>query len=283
MSALTPTLLVADYTALEVVILADLCKRLFGDTQLEALTAPGTDIHSHNARLVFGEYLHWIVPSPSGESSTAGYPFAGQRVDAIPEAEFAEHPYGKELRRLIKTVWYGLQYGKGAYGFASLPGADGEEIGEETAQAMLDGIRAMVPGPFSWQEWAREYVDEHRGIYSLGGRWCDLSAETEEAAPEWLRRRAYRRAYNFPMQATGAEIISDAMVRLAASPAWHATGFRVCLQVHDELVARGPLDRVDEAGRILRECMESATANGTRLLVPLRATCGHGPNYYEAK
>lgn len=264
------TLLVRDYHALEMVVQADLCKRLFGDTQLEALTAPGTDIHSHNARLVFGKHLGWKCPD-------------GRSVKSIPEHAFAEHPYGHKLRQMIKAVWYGLQYGKGAYGFSTLPGPDGNPIGEDAAQTMLDAIKAAVPGPFTWQAWCRQFVDNYRGIYSLGGRWCDLEQETDANAPDWLRRRAYRRAYNFPLQATAAEIIGDAMVRLAASDAWCETGFRVCLQVHDELVARGPLERVDAADAELKRCMEAATANGNPLVAPLRTSGGHAFDYHSAK
>jgi DNA polymerase-1 len=272
----TDTLLVADYSALEVVILADLCKRLFGDEQLTKVVAPGApDIHCENAKTVFGFYLGWRVP--------AGMPYAGQRVDDIPTAEFKKHPYGAVLRDMIKTVWYGLQYGKGAYGFSTLDGPDGKPIGEEVAQKMLDGIAAAVPGPFKWQRWCREYVKKNRGIYSLGGRWCPLEEETAEWAPEWLRNRGYRRAYNFPIQASAAELIGDAMIRVNADPEMTATGFRICLQVHDELVMRGPEKNVERAGERLRKHMVEATCNGTPLLIPLQASVGHGPNYYEAK
>lgn len=278
-------LLVADYSALEVVILADLCKRLFRDTQLEAMVAPGApDIHVENAKMVFGHYLGWTVPAfalVDGKSVACTY--AGHRVDEIPSAEFKKHPYGAILRVMIKTVWYGLQYGKGAYGFSTLPGPDGKPIGEDVSGRMLKGIEQAVPGPFKWQEWCRDFVDANHGIYSLGGRWCPLYIETADNAPDWMRARGYRRAYNFPMQATGAEIIGDAMVRVERDPAWHTTGFKVCLQVHDELVARGPAFNVEAAAGILKDHMVSATANGTRLIVPLQASVGWGPNYYEAK
>lgn len=279
------TLLVADYSALEVVILADLCKRLFGDTQLEAMVAPGApDIHVENAKLVFGFYLGWTVPEFAlVEGKRVACTYAGKRVDEIPSGEFKKHPYGAILRGMIKTVWYGLQYGKGAYGFSTLPGPDGKPIGEEVAGKMLAGIEAAVPGPFKWQAWCRDFVDEHHCIYSLDGRICPLEAESADNAPDWLRNRGYRRAYNFPMQATGAGIIGDALVRIEADPEWHATGFRICLQVHDELVARGPLANVEKAAAILKKHMESATANGTRLLVPLQVSVGWGPNYFEAK
>ncbi len=279
------TLLVADYAALEVVILADLCKRLFGDEQLVAMVAPGApDIHVENAKLVFGGYLGWTVPATClSDGKKVECKYAGLRVDEIPSGEFKKHPYGAILRGMIKTVWYGLQYGKGAYGFSTLDGPDGKPIGEKVAANMLGGIEKAVPAIFKWQRWCRDYVDEHRGIYSLGGRWCPLYAETEPNAPDWLRARAYRRAYNFPMQATGAEIIGDAMVRVGADTVLRSMGFTVRLQVHDELVLRGPLREVEGAKNRVKGHMEAATANGTPLLVPLQVSAGHGANYFEAK
>jgi DNA polymerase I-like protein with 3'-5' exonuclease and polymerase domains len=279
------TLLVADYSALEVVILADLCKRLFNDTQLEAAVAPGApDIHVENAKKVFGFYLGWTVPEfVAVEGVRIPCPYAGQRVDDIPSGEFKKHPYGAVLRNMIKTVWYGLQYGKGAYGFSTLPGADGRPIGEDVAQVMLDSIAKAVPGPFRWQRWCRNYVDKNRGIYSLGGRWCPLEDESAPRAPEWLRNRGYRRAYNFPIQASAAELIGDAMVRVGRCEELKALGFTTCLQVHDELVLRGPISEIERASELLKLHMESATCNGTKLLVPLQVSTGHGSTYFDAK
>ncbi len=282
---MTQTLLVADYSALEVVILADLCKRLFGDSQLEEMVAPGApDIHVENAKWVFGKWLGWKVPKHClKDGRLVNCTYAGERVDAIPSAEFKEHPFGAILRGLIKTVWYGLQYGKGPYGFSVLEGPDGKPIGEKVAAEMLAGIEQAVPPIFKWQRWCRDFVDKYRGIYSLGGRWCPLYEETEPNAPDWLRNRAYRRAYNFPMQATGAEIIGDAMLRLARCIEWIASEYRVFLQVHDELASKGLLAKLEMAARAKKRAMQSATANGTSLLVPLQVTVEYGPNYYDTQ
>lgn len=282
---MTETLLVADYSALEIVILADLCKRLFGDTQLEEMVAPGADdIHVVNAQTVFGQHLGWTVPELAlVEGKKVACTLAGHNVRDIPVAQFKSHPHGAILRGMIKTTWYKIQYGGNAYGLSTMPGPDGKPIGEAAAQRMLDALEKAVPGPFKWQAWCRDFVDEWHGIYSLDGRWCSLDVESADNAPDWLRARGYRRAYNFPMQAAGAGIIGDAMVRVGRDERWHATGFRVCLQVHDELVARGPLDNVGPAGERLKLNMESATANGVKLLVPLQVKVDHGPNYFDAK
>jgi DNA polymerase I-like protein with 3'-5' exonuclease and polymerase domains len=271
------TLLVADYSSLEIGIQGDYAVRLFGDDQIVQMyvdQAAGVDMHSNNARNVFGKWLGWVVP--------AGVPYAGLTVDHIPVEEFKKHPFGGKCRDMIKAVWYGLAYGKGAFGFATLVGADGKMIGEELAGRMVEALLDSVPAMRAWFRWAERFVKKHHGIYSLGGRWCDLAPEME-SGEEWQERRAYRRAYNFPMQAAGAEIIGDALVRVTADNEFRALGYRVCLQVHDELVTRGPLAHLARATEILTRHMTSATANGTQLLFPLQVSTGHGPNYWEAK
>ncbi len=241
------------------------------------------DMHSNNARAVFGTWLGWVIP---GSVKVDGVPvlckYAGETVDRIPVEEFKKHPYGKICRDLIKAVWYGMAYGKGAYGFSTLIGADGKMIGEDVAGKMVNALLDAVPGMRAWFAWVERYVRQHHGIYSLGGRWCDLSAEME-SSEEWLWRRAFRRAYNFPMQATGAEIIGDAMCRVQRCAEFLALGYRICLQVHDELVCRGPVANLARAAELLTGHMTSATANGTPLLFPVQVSWGHGANYFEAK
>jgi hypothetical protein len=290
------TLLVSDYSSLEIGIQGDFCKRLFGDDQLvkgylaqfPADPKDAVDLHSNNARNVFGTWLKWTVPlkmttkDEYGNKKETVPEYAGENVSAIPVAKFKKHPFGALLRDMIKAIWYGLAYGKGAYGFATLVGHDGKMLGEERAQEMVDALLSAVPGMRKWFAWVEKFVRDHHGIYSLGGRWCDLSIEME-SGDEWRERRAFRRAYNFPMQATGAEIIGDAMVRVMRCLLLRRLGFRTCLQVHDELVLRGPLVHADEAKTILVGHMRSATANGTPLLFQPEVSAGYADNYGEAK
>ncbi len=243
----------ADYKALELVIMADLCLRLFKDGQLAEAVKPGAqDIHAVNARMVYGELLGWKHPD--------GSPISKATIEA-----FAEDAHCKKLRYMIKTLWYKLQYGGNAYGCANIVGPDGQPIGEDGAETMIEAVMTAVPGLRKWQHWCENYVDEHGGIYSLDGRWCDLYEESAPDAPEWLIRRGYRRAYNFPLQATGAGIIGNAMVRVSKCKGL----------AHPDC----PLD---EAVRLLEHHMTSATANGVQLLVPLSVSIGTGESYYEA-
>jgi DNA polymerase I-like protein with 3'-5' exonuclease and polymerase domains len=281
------TLLAADYSSLEIGVLGDFCSRLFGDDQiLEMYVAQETkdlDIHCLTAREVFGKWLGWTVPDfVKIEGKKVPCPYAGKRADHIPTEEFKAHPWGGILRKLIKEIRYGLAYGKSPYGFATLVGADGKMIGERVAGQMIDALLEAEPGQRKWMRWVEEFVRKHGGIYSLGGRWCDLSVFLE-SGDDWELKKAYRKAYNFPCQATAADIMATATVAVWQCQQFRATGFRTFLQVHDELVTRGPECNIEIADPLLVGHMKSATANGVPLIVPLQVKSGRGHNYFEAK
>lgn len=270
-------LVVADYTALEVVILADLTKRLFGDTELELATSPGApDFHSANAVKIFGEVLGYPIPT-TWDGKRCDYSW----VRDIPVGEIKTHPYGAFLREMIKAVTYGFAYGKRGYGFATLSDGQGGMIGEEMGTQLCEGLTTARPSLARYEAWVKTYVDKHQAIYSLDGRWADLSSDI--ATGKWGLQRAYRRALNFPCQAASAGIIGDAMVRVGRCPDLLRLGFRTCAQIHDELMLVGPAVSAEEASKLLIHHMQNSTANGIPLLVPLTATVGVAKNYYEAK
>lgn len=281
------TLLVADFSSLEIGEMGDHCKRLFDDDQILQMyiaqeSPEKLDIHSLNAKQVFGKWLGYKVPEfvlIDGRRVPCSY--AGQSVADIPTGEFKKHPYGSILRKLIKEIWYGLAYGKTKYGFATMIGADGQMIGEQVADAMVNALLDSVPGMRKWMRWCEAFVRKHHGIYSLDGRWCDLSLEME-SGDEWAFQRAFRRAYNFPYQALGAGLIGVAMVLCTNCPMLRLLGFRVCCQVHDELVLRGPVENVEEAKELVLEHMRAAAAV-FGMLVDIQVSAGHGENYFVAK
>ena len=228
-------LLVADETALEVVILGHLLIELFGDHQLADMVVPGRDLHSENARLVFGTYLGWER--------------YGRKVSEFPLEYFKDPSYGYpelvQLRQDIKAVWYGLMYGKSAYGFAtSLRDKDGNPIGEEAARRIIAALYAAVPGIPRYQAYVSDYVLQHHGIPGLSGAWCDLS-ELTKSGDKWKIARATRIAQNYPMQEGGARVIGHAMVEIGADKDLASAGLLLERQIHDELDFRYPEKQAD--------------------------------------
>lgn len=262
-------LVVLDYSALEVVILAHILIALFGDYQLAEMIAPGApDIHSVNAVRVFRDVLGY-----------PGFENADAWIAAHPKDGIKNHPdkMVREARDLIKAIWYGLQYGKERYGFGNtLFDAHGDPIGEDAAGRMVDGIKDVLPGLRRYQEWVQDYIDTHGGICDLGGRWCDLRELL--AGDKWSRARAYRRALNFPMQGGGATIVGAAMAKTAFDPVLQALGYQLVLSVHDELHFRGPARHAEEALERAKFLMTDFP-----LYVPLQVAGSTADNWEEAK
>lgn len=258
-------LIVADYSALEVVILANISDMMFGDDLLLHLTGPGEDIHAYNAYNIFGRLLNWSTDS-------------GRRIADYPQAEL--YKTDKELawyRDLVKSVWYKLQYGGTVHGFAtSLKDKNGEPIGEKRATEIVDALYAACPPIKKWHDFVRGYLQKHNGIPSLDGRWFDYAPLIERG--KWGFEAACRAADNSPMQGTGAGVIGSAMVAVYEHPEIARLGGVTQLQIHDELQLRGPGSSSERLGELLKECMEGAFP-----LKNLRAEVGIGDNWYEAK
>ena len=258
-------LIIADYSALEVVILANICELLFGDTLLLDLTAPGTDIHAYNAYNIFGKLLDWRTDS-------------GRRIKDYPEPKLYKED--KELewyRDTVKAVWYKLQYGGTVYGFAtSLKDRNGELLGEKRAQEILDALYEACPPIRLWHDWVAEQLRERPVMCGFDGReinYADLIGRGK-----WGFAAACRGADNAPMQITGAAIIGAAMVSVIDCPDIKRNGGLLQLQIHDELQLRGPENRAQTLAKLLVEHMENAYP-----FKNLRASCGIGDTWLDAK
>jgi len=253
-------IVVADYTQLEIVILAHICHRLFGATGLRDRLLPGQpDMHSATAKYVFGDVL--------------GTPEVLACTDLT---LFKSDDILKRFRDLVKRIRYGLAYGKGDYGFGNtlfeLDSAGdivGPPMGEERAGVLRNALLDMDPELRWYQEWVWEYGRATQMFPSLEGRWNPgrdiLSSET------WVANRRYRQWLNWPMQTGGQEIVIAAMLAL------DELGETMSLQVHDELHFMVPEDRDDFSA------IQHAMEHTTQLDAPLRADPHVGSTWEETK
>lgn len=226
-------LVVADYSQLEIVIMAHLCVRLFGATGLRDRLYPGRpDMHSSTAKYVFGD--------------TLGIPEVVACQDlGLFKTDKTLHMF----RDLVKRIRYGLAYGKGDYGFGnSLFELDfdgniiGPPIGEEKASIFKNALLDMDPEVRQFQEWVWNYGYEHEMFPSLMGRWDpgpEIRGTNHYGKPSSFAKRKYRQWLNWPMQAGGQEVVFMVMIALAAA------GLTMSLQVHDELHFMVDPDKVD--------------------------------------
>jgi DNA polymerase-1 len=231
-------LLSADYSQVELRILAHISQ----DRGLLEAFARQEDIHASTAAAVLG----------------------------VPLAEVTS-----DMRRMAKTVNFGLLYGQGAYGMSQSAG-----VSQEEAAQFIESYFARFPG-------VRRYMEETVGraraqgyVETLRGRrryFPELAPGSK--APQHVQAHAERMAINLPIQGTAADIIKIAMIDLHRALLERGLRGRMNLQVHDELVLEVPEEEITETAALVREIMEGAFS----LDAPLRVDVGTGQNWLEMK
>ncbi len=223
----------ADYSQIDLRVLA----HYSGDEALVAAFHRGEDIHTRTAAQIF-------------------------RVDP--------GLVTGEMRRVAKTINFGIVYGMSAHGLA-------EQLGIGRKEAAL-----FIERYFEHYSGVRRYMEE---IVGLAGRQGYVSTllnrrrdlpEIRAANPN-RRRFAERTAINTPIQGTAADIIK--LATIAADRAIREAGLaaRPVLQIHDELVFETPEEEVDRLSALLAPVMEGVM----ELAVPLRVNITTGRTLAE--
>jgi len=176
-----------------------------------------------------------------------------------------------DQRRSAKAINFGLIYGMSAFGLAKQLG-----IGRGDAQKYVDLYFERYPGVKRYMDETRQRAREAGYVETVFGRRLYLpDIQSRNSA---LRQYAERSAINAPMQGTAADIIKLAMIDIASWLQCGASGARLIMQVHDELVLEVDENRVDAVRTEVRQRMSGAAA----LRVPLKVEVGVGRNWDEA-
>lgn len=191
--------------------------------------------------------------------------------------EFIRLKTGKDVGRVpAKTGNFEQLYEGGANQLVRILAKQRAFVTGADAQVIVDSHQQLFS---RYHQWGREVVAEARGSgYSstLYGRMRKITEYDSDDAADIAH--GDRAAQNHPVQGTGADIVKQAMVRLAREvlPRY---GAHLSLQVHDELDGwvRSDVDLV-RFDKDVREVLESYEVNGLRLKVE----GGFGSNWAEA-
>lgn len=169
-----------------------------------------------------------------------------------------------DMRRQAKTVNFAVIYGMSDYGLSRELG-----IPVGIAKIYIKNYFKKYPG-VKW--YSLETLDQARSkgyVESLLGRRRYIPEIN--SANRQFREFAERAAVNMPIQATAADIVKIAMVRV--SERLKESGFkaRLIMQVHDELVFDVPEAEVPGIIPIIREVMENAYPLEAPLKVDIKA------------
>lgn len=226
----------ADYSQVELRILAHITR----DPGLLEAFARGEDIHASTAARLFN----------------------------VPLAQVTD-----EMRRLGKSINFGIAYGITDYGIAN------------RTDLSIQESRTLMENYFTQYARVKEYIDNtkrearERGFVQtlLGRRRYFPELQSTARVHQQSRNSAEREAINMPIQGSAADIIKLAMIRLHRELHARNLRARMILQVHDELVLECPDEEISRVAPLVREVMENAYPLESRL----KADVGVGPNWDE--
>jgi DNA polymerase-1 len=228
-----PMLLSADYSQIELRLVAHLSEEPF----LIDAFRKGEDIHRATAAIVAGVELDEVTP---------------------------------DMRRIAKTVNFGVMYGMQAYGLSRDSGLSRAE-----AQRFIDDYWKRLPR-------VRAFFDEVLA-FGLAHGYVVTERGRRRYIPQLLsangaqRLAGERMAINMPVQGSAADIMKIAMIRLVAELTKRKSRARMILQVHDELVLEVTREDVTPVATLVTEVMSNAAS----LRVPLVVDVASGTHWDE--
>ncbi len=223
----------ADYSQIDLRVLAHLSQ----DPRLLEAFRQDDDIHAATAHEIFGVPLDRVTP---------------------------------DMRRLAKTVNFGVIYGMSEYGLEQATDLSREEAGQ-----FIQRYFEKYQGVAAYLEQTRQHAREKGYVQTMLGRRRYIPEI--QSFNRQLREAAERMAINMPVQGTSADIIKVAMVRLQRIMDERKVRSRMLLQVHDDLLFEVPPEELDNMKRLVLEIMCGAMA----LSVPLKVDIKVGRNWGE--
>jgi DNA polymerase-1 len=226
-------LLAGDYSQIDLRVLAHLSE----DKGLLAAFRQDKDIHAATAAQLFGVDTLLVTP---------------------------------DMRRLAKTVNFGVIYGMSDYGLQQAT-----ELSREEAARFIADYFDEYPGVRQYLEATKKQAREMGYVETLLGR--RRSIPEINSPNRQVREAANRMAINMPVQGTSADIIKVAMIGLYREMERQQLKSKMLLQVHDELIFEVPEEEMELMRRIVPQIMCTAL----ELSVPLKVDTKCGRNWGE--
>ena len=231
-------LVTADYSQIELRLLA----HFSGDENLKTAYAENRDIHTQVAGEIFGV-----------------------AADAVTS----------DMRRVAKTVNFGVIYGMSAHGLAERLGIDRKE-----ADKFITNYFARYPAVLTYQDTLLNNARENGYVKSILGRQRKFDPTAIRPKTSYQSRNgAEREAINMEIQASAADLMKLALLNVSKRMRQEKLAARMLLSVHDELVFEAPPAEVKTLAAVVRHEMTAAMT----LSVPLAVDVSAGPNWLEGE
>jgi len=258
------TFVVADYGQLELRLLAHMtrCRSM-----IDAFASGGC-FHSRTA---MGMFDH-VRAAVEREEVLLEWDYS----KGPPPAPLLKDVYGSERRR-AKTLNFSIAYGKTVFGLSKDWGVTRDE-----AAAMLKAWYADRPEVRAWQDETIATAHRTGNTRTLLGRPRPLQGIKGGSRAQVAHLE--RAAINTPIQGGAADIMTLAMLKISRSEVLRTLGYRLLLQIHDEVILEGPAEHAAAARAEVVACMEQPFDESLPdLSVDLVVDAKTAPNWYDAK
>jgi len=175
-----------------------------------------------------------------------------------------------DMRRVAKTVNFGVIYGMSEYGLEQAT-----ELSREEATQFIASYFEKYPGVKQYLESTKQKAREVGYVQTLLGRRRFIPEI--DSSNRQTREAAERMAINMPVQGTSADIIKVAMINLCQEMEKRQLKSKMVLQVHDELVFEVPAEELALMRQLVPEIMSTAL----ELNLPLKVDIKTGSNWGE--
>ncbi|MFN8671796.1 MAG: DNA polymerase I [Candidatus Sericytochromatia bacterium] len=175
----------------------------------------------------------------------------------------------KDLRRIGKTVNFGIVYGQTAHGLSQ-----SLKITMKEASEIIKKFNERYTSINKYVEDMTYFANANGYVKTLFNRRRYLPEIY--SSTRTLREFAKRTAINTPLQGTAADIIKIAMIHIDKALEKETLQSKMLLQVHDELVFEVPKEELDKIKILVPEIMENVFPEIT---IPLKVSYSYGKNW----
>ena len=225
----------ADYAQIELVVLA----HLSGDENMCKAFNEGTDVHKTTAALIYGVSPDQVTP---------------------------------QMRRIAKTINFGVIYGMGTFSLSKDLG-----ISRKEAQNFIDLYFKTYSSVSQFMSDTISKAESNGYVETIFNRRRPIASINSKNKIE--KASAERIAKNTPIQGSAADIVKKAMIDVSKALKESGLPCKILLQVHDELIFECDQDEkiIQQTISLIKEKME----NAVKLKVPLRVSIEYGKNWGE--
>lgn len=182
-----------------------------------------------------------------------------------------------DLRNIGKTMGFAMDYGGTEYTVSKKLGID-----KETARKYIDKYWEGFKGQAENNMRELKLARKNGYVLTMFGHKRHLPDINSDKG--FIRSQQERFCANSPVQGTGADVISIAQNKISNDPVLKALGYRMIIQIYDEVVSIGPKKYYRIAAeRIVYHMSHVLDTLGDQIVVPLNADWDIGMDYAAAK